>query len=146
AAAQAADALDAAADELRSANGWSTYDTFFDGGLVASMVKHDRLDRAADLVRRADAALAHLGVELGDLGERGVEGIGVDGMTRTLDIWFDNIVTDLSVRNRIAEARDRVHAARRAVRQVATRLDARASDVETRLAELTARRERVLLG
>ncbi len=146
AAAQAADALDAAAEELRSANAWSTYDTFFDGGMVASVVKHDRLDRAADLVRHADAALAHLGVELGDLGERGVEGVGVDGMTRTLDIWFDNIFTDLSVRERIAEARDRVDAARQAVGQVAARLDARARDVESRLAELTARRERLLLG
>lgn len=146
AAAQAADALTAAADELRGAHGWSTYDTFFDGGMVASLVKHGKLDRAAELVRRADAALAHLGVELGDLGERGVEGIGVDGLTRTLDIWFDNIFTDLSVRERITTARDRVESARHAVGQVAARLDARAQEAEARLTELTARRRRVLLG
>ncbi|WP_222428399.1 hypothetical protein, partial [Isoptericola variabilis] len=113
AAAQALEALDAAAEELRVTNGWSTYDTFFDGGMIASMAKHDRLDRAADRLRHADAALTHLGVELGDLGERGVAGVGIDGLTRTLDVWFDNVFTDLSVRSRIADARDRVDAARR---------------------------------
>ncbi len=146
AAAQATEALDAAAEHLRSANGWSTYDTFFDGGMIASMVKHDKLDHAAALMREADAALRHLSVELGDLGEQGVGELGIDGMTRTFDVWFDNFFTDLSVRNRIAEARDRVHVARTTVGGVAARLDGRRRDVEARLSELAARRERVLLG
>ncbi|MFE5294497.1 hypothetical protein ACFQ8T_20135 [Isoptericola sp. NPDC056618] len=107
--------LAAAEVELRGADGWSTYDTFFDGGMLASMVKHDTMDRAAGLLREADGALRHLTVELGDLGEQGVGGVGVDGLTRTLDVWFDTIFTDWSVRNRIAEARDRVAAATRAV-------------------------------
>jgi hypothetical protein len=146
AAARATEVLDAAAEHLRSANGWSTYDTFFDGGMIASMVKHDKLDRAAALMREADAALRHLSVELGDLGEQGVGELGIDGMTRTFDVWFDNIFTDLSVRNRIAEARDRVHVARTTVGGVAARLDGRLHDVEARLTELAAQRERVLLG
>ncbi|MCA5894419.1 hypothetical protein LEP48_13835 [Isoptericola sp. NEAU-Y5] len=139
-------ALDAAAGHLRSADGWSTYDTFFDGGMLASMVKHDKLDRAAELLRQADAALQHLSVELGDLGERGVGGVGIDGLTRTLDVWFDNIFTDWSVRNRIAEAIDRVRAATTAVQSVRGRLDAREGDAAVALRGLAARREAVLLA
>ncbi|MCK9795153.1 hypothetical protein M1843_15490 [Isoptericola sp. 4D.3] len=146
AAEQAAGALGAAADVLRSADGWSTYDTFFDGGMLASMAKHDRMDRAADLLREADGALRHLTVELGDLGEQGVGGVGVDGLTRTLDVWFDNIFTDWSVRNRIAEARDRVAAAGRAVDAVRQRLADRSAAVDAELAALAARRESLLVG
>jgi len=146
AAEHAAGALGAAADELRSADGWSTYDTFFDGGMVASMVKHDKLDRAAGLLREADAALRHLTVELGDLGEQGVGGVGVDGLTRTVDVWFDNIFTDWSVRNRIAEARDRVAAAGHAVDDVRQRLAERSAAVDAELAALAARRESLLVG
>ncbi|MFE7406314.1 hypothetical protein [Isoptericola sp. NPDC057559] len=142
----AARALAAAADELRGADAWSTYDTFFDGGAFASMAKHDRLDRAADLLRRADGALRRLTVELGDLGEQGIGGVGVDGFTRTLDIWFDNIFTDWSVRNRIAEARDRVGAAGRAVDAVRRRLAERAGTADAELAVLAARRETLLVG
>ncbi|MFI2102982.1 hypothetical protein ACH436_06800 [Isoptericola sp. NPDC019693] len=146
AAEQALGALGAAADELRSADGWSTYDTFFDGGMLASMAKHDRMDRAAGLLREADAALRHLTVELGDLGEQGVGGVGVDGLTRTLDVWFDNIFTDWSVRNRIAEARDRVAAAIRAVEGVRQRLAERSAAADAELAALAARRESLLVG
>ncbi|MFE5342396.1 hypothetical protein ACFQ80_19380 [Isoptericola sp. NPDC056578] len=146
AAERAARALAAAADELRDADGWSTYDTFFDGGMLASMVKHDKMDRAAGLLREADAALRHLTVELGDLGEQGVGGVGVDGLTRTLDVWFDNIFTDWSVRNRIAEARDRVAGAGRAVHGVRQRLAERGAAADAELAALAARRESLLVG
>ncbi|MFI2295574.1 hypothetical protein [Isoptericola sp. NPDC019571] len=146
AAERAARALAAAEVELRGADGWSTYDTFFDGGMLASMVKHDRMDRAAGLLREADGALRHLTVELGDLGEQGVGGVGVDGLTRTLDVWFDNIFTDWSVRNRIAEARDRVAAASRAVHGVRQRLAERSAAAEAELAALAARRESLLVA
>ncbi|MFD6135473.1 hypothetical protein [Isoptericola sp. NPDC060257] len=96
-------------------------------------------------MREADGALRHLTVELGDLGEQGVGGVGVDGLTRTLDVWFDTIFTDWSVRNRIAEARDRVAAATRAVHGVRQRLAER-SAAEAELAALAARRESLLVA
>lgn len=145
AAQDAGQALDAAAGELRGADGWSTYDTFFGGDLLASMAKHNRLDRAAELVRAADAALAHLAVELGDVGERGVGELGVEGMARTFDIWFDNVFSDLSVARHIRDSRDRVEAARAAVDHVRGRLADRLRVVHEDLLELERLRERILL-
>lgn len=139
-------ALDAAAEELAGAAGWSTYDTFFGGDLLAGMAKHNRLDRAAELARAADAALAHLAVELGDVGERGVGSLGVEGMVRTFDIWFDNVFSDLSVARHIRESRERVDAARAAVVHVGGRLADRLAAVEEDLAGLDHRRENLLLS
>jgi hypothetical protein len=143
---QAGSALAAAADELRSASGWSTYDTFLGGDWIASMAKHQRLDQASDMVRAADAALAHLAVELGDVGERGVGPIGVEGLARTFDIWFDNVFSDWAVASHIKDAQDRVAEALSAVDHVRRRLAERREAVALDLTALARRREELLLA
>lgn len=92
-----ADALSA----LRSANDWSNWDTFAGGGLISSAIKHDRMDTAKAAIERAQTALARFGRELDDLGLPGMVLPTTDGLTRGVDIWFDNIFTDLTVRARI---------------------------------------------
>jgi hypothetical protein len=92
-----ADALSA----LRSANDWSNWDTFAGGGLISSSIKHDRMDTAKAAIERAQTALARFGRELDDLGLPGMVLPTTDGLTRGVDIWFDNIFTDLTVRDRI---------------------------------------------
>lgn len=117
-----------AAELLGSARAWSTYDTFFDGGLITDMVKYDRIERAQDLMRRADHALRILARELADVGEAAVGGVEITEGNRIFDVWFDNIVTDWRVRNRIGEAADRVLGARQAVTALCQRLDARLAE------------------
>jgi len=69
--------------------------------VISSSFKHDRLDQAARPAAYADRCLAVLRTELADVGiVRPVGRIGVDGGTRFLDVWFDNIFTDLAVRDR----------------------------------------------
>ena len=92
-----ADALAA----LRSANNWSDWDTFGGGGLISSSIKHGRMDEAQAAIGRAQSALSRFGRELDDLGLSGMVLPTTDGLTRGVDIWFDNIFTDLSVRGRI---------------------------------------------
>ncbi|GAA6527432.1 hypothetical protein [Intrasporangium sp. DVR] len=92
-----ADALSA----LRSADGWSAWDTFGGGGLISSAIKHDRMGLAQARIERGQAALVRFGRELDDLGLPGIVLPATDGLTRGLDIWFDNIFTDVAVRGRI---------------------------------------------
>jgi hypothetical protein len=139
----AAGSLAEAAAHLRSADGWATYDTFFGGGFVADMVKHDKLDRAAALMRRADLDLRRLATELGDLGQQGVGGIGIDGLTSIFD-WMDNIFGDWAVKNRIADAAGRVQHARVAVEHVQQGLAAREEALQHRAADVEARRAALL--
>ncbi|QAY69204.1 hypothetical protein [Xylanimonas protaetiae] len=136
--------LQAAWDELRSAGGWATYDTFLGGGMMGDLVKRSKMDKAADLMRRADLDLRQLSTELGDVGRAGVGTIGVDSLTGTLDFWFDNIFSDWAVKNRIDEAGGRVEAAVRGVMAVLDGLGPRATALATEAAALESRRAALL--
>lgn len=129
---------------LRSAGSWSTWDTFGGGGLFTDMVKYDKLDQVAVALRRADAALGRFSRELADLRLSGVEAVNLDGMTQAFDVWFDNIFTDWSVKNRIGDAAQRTAAAADVVHRVRTGLAEQERALATRRADLVSRRERLL--
>jgi len=137
-------ALGEASQHLGSASGWATYDTFFGGGLVSDLMKHNRLDQAGELMRRADAALGHLATELADVDIDAVGEIGITELARAFDIWFDNIFSDYQVRERIRDAAARVDGLLHAVDRVADELMRRLGGVETVLRDLEASRREVL--
>ncbi len=148
AAGAAAQALAAVRDGLDRASGWSTYDTFFGGGAISSAMKHSRLDEAAQQAAYADRCLLALRTELADVGVTGPTApqLQIDGLTRFVDVWFDNIFTDFSVRGRIRDAQANVDKAQRAVHEVSNRLRRRAGDIQTRVAQLGTERLAVLNG
>ncbi|HET7821158.1 MAG TPA: hypothetical protein VFL10_06495 [Ornithinibacter sp.] len=143
---RAAAALDAARNELGSADSWSAYDTWFGGGLISSMVKHDRIDAAGRSIAAAQDALVDLARELDDV--QGVTGLradlGISPSARTFDVWFDNVFSDLSVRSSIKDSVLRVDTAVASVREAMARLGLRGAALDQRLADLTARRDELL--
>jgi hypothetical protein len=146
AAAQARHALSEVLDRLGSASGWSTYDTFFGGGALSSAVKHSRLDEAAQAAAQADRCLAVLRTELADVNGMTFTApqLVVTGLTRFVDIWFDNIFTDLAVRDRIKQAQRNVAQSMRLVHDVAGRLNQRAAQAHARLATIDTERTNLL--
>jgi hypothetical protein len=146
AAKRAEHALAALQDSLGRAEGWSTYDTFFGGGAISSAIKHSRLDEAAQQAEYADRCLLALRTELADVGESGpvAPQLPIDGLTRFVDVWFDNIFTDFSVRGRIKDAQANVDRALRAVFGVSARLRRRGADIQTRLGQIDTERLAVL--
>jgi hypothetical protein len=148
AAAAAGQALRQVEESLGSAGSWSTYDTWFGGGAVSSYVKHDRLDQAQRAASRAEASLAALRRELADVGGAGavVPSLGIDGLTRFLDIWLDNIFTDLSVASRIKDAKATTADAQRAVAAVQRSLQDRRTALGAQADDLSRRRTELLSG
>jgi len=146
AATDAVQALWVATERLGSAGNWSTYDTWLGGGVIGSMVKHDRLDQAQQAASYAESRLAVLRSELADVGvgPEVAPSLSLDRTTRFVDIWFDNIVTDLAVGSRITKAKETVSSAGRAVNSVAQRLHDRRAALTTELDALDARREALL--
>jgi hypothetical protein len=136
-------ALDEARDRLGSADSWSAYDTWMGGGMLSSMVKHDRLDEAGARIEAAQRALADFTRELGDVGSVQAlsADLGISPMTRTVDVFFDNIFSDLSVRGQIKSSLDAVDAARVSVGRALDGLTARAADLHSRRADLLRRRD-----
>ncbi len=137
--------LTQAASLLGSAGSWSTWDTFGGGGMLTDMMKYEKVDRATEALRRADLALSSFSRELADVHLPQVQGVQVDQMMRTFDVWFDNIFSDMAVRSRIEDARSRVGYAIGQVEQALAALGQKGRDIAAELAALDARREQLLL-
>ncbi len=137
-------ALDEALSKLDSAGGWSTYDTFFGGGLVADMVKHSRIDEATDAFVRVNRALERLSVELTDVGIAALEGVEISDMLAVFDVLFDNILSDWMVRDRISQAQAKAKDLSQLLDDLAGELTTQANDASDRIATLHARRESIL--
>jgi myosin heavy subunit len=150
AAMQAADAarqaLSLVEDKLGSASSWNTYDTFFGGGMLATAMEHSRLDDAAQAAAEADRRMAVLRTDLTQLDQ--VEAtspmITLSSATRFMDLWFNNIFTDLAVRDRINQGQQNVAQSLQMVSAVEERLKAQSADVQSRLTEIEGQRRDLL--
>jgi len=138
-------ALDAALAKLDSAGRWSTYDTFFGGGLVSDigqalehrMTRPKRSGRSTEPWSGSPSSVA-------DIGGATIDGVDVSQTLAVFDVLFDNIVSDWMVRERISDAKARAEDLRRRLSQLASELDAEAAASSTRVTGLLRRREEIL--
>lgn len=87
---------------FESARGWSTYDTFFRGGLLADIAKYSKIDEANNAVSRISSSSNIMNKELRDVDltfHENMDNIGQG--ERIFDIAFDNIFSDWNVRSKI---------------------------------------------
>lgn len=145
AASAAHQSLIAVQHHLGGASGWSSFDTWF-GGIGSSVAKHERLDQAAAAAAHADMCLSILRTELADVGGAApvVPQLAFGRLTRFLDVWLDNIFTDLAVGQRIRKAQSNVAECLEQVGQVGTRLERSASEVRTQLDAIETERHDLL--
>jgi hypothetical protein len=144
AAERAAEHLGEAAELLVSARSWSAYDTWWGGSFVTSWMKRNNLDGVAAEMRAADAALKRFTTELSDVHSEGLRLVEAGAFTRFFDVWFDNLFTDLSVRDRIIAAQKKVDQALAGVREFQTTLPQRAHRCTDELARLEGERVAIL--
>ena len=124
--ARASDAVREASRRLASAKSWGTYDTWFGGDLISSMVKHDRIDDSNDSLRQVGAALATARRELADVDvDLSTDPLVVDSFLKTTDIWFDNFFSDISVQGRITDHIGSIDRLRVRLGELRTRVDDR---------------------
>jgi hypothetical protein len=147
AAGTATQALSRVRETLDSADGWSTFDTFGGGGLLTSAIKHSRLDEAAEEAARADRSLAALRTELADVPGAALTApqLAIGELTRFVDVWLDNIFTDLAVQDRINQAQENVERSTQLVHEVRTRLEQRIAQARARLDAIDSERHTLLM-
>jgi hypothetical protein len=133
-------------DRLGAAANWSTFDTYFDHGMVANAIKHDRIDQAAQAASTADERLAALRTDLAELGgyEPTAPGLEISGGFKFADIFFNNIFTDLAVGRQIRDAQDNVDRSAQQVQALQDRLKNRVGIVTERLDAMEAERQQLL--
>ncbi|QDP99155.1 hypothetical protein FOH38_00550 [Lysinibacillus fusiformis] len=102
--------LGQAAASLHSASGYSTWDTFFGGGLIATHLKHDALDKTESYLHNAQIALQRFQNELLDVQDMSTKSLHVetDGFVKFADYFFDDIFSAWSVHSKISTAREQV--------------------------------------
>jgi hypothetical protein len=133
-------------DRLGTAANWSTFDTYFDHGMVANAIKHDRIDQAAQVARAADQRLAALRSDLAELGrsEPTAPRLEISAGFKFADIFFNNIFTDLAVGRQIRDAQDNVQRSEQQVRALEDRLTHQVGTVTEQLQAMDAEREQLL--
>lgn len=89
---------------LNSAKTWSTLD-IFGGDILSSMVKHNKIDEVQMHFSRISNLTSSFNKELRDVN---ISGVGFSATTKTFDIFFDNIFSDLSVDKHISQSYDNI--------------------------------------
>lgn len=110
--------INSAMEHLQSAESWATYDIWARGGILSHMAKYDHIDNAQAEFDRLSYQLKDLKKELADIKDFEIaSNLGIDSSTRMFDFWFDNIFTDLNVRDKIradkedvSRLKDKIHA------------------------------------
>lgn len=95
---------------LDSAKGWSTYDTFFGGGLIATAMKHDAIDASERTMHELQSALERFSRELADVKEV-VSGLHIErgSLIQFADYFLDDIFSEWTMHGRINDSLDKVN-------------------------------------
>lgn len=96
-------ALQNAEEALESAKRWGTYD-MLGGGMIATHVKHDRIDRALSYAHEARKRLVRFQKELQDIGLTASTALNMDGFVKFADYFFDGLLADWAVQDKISNA------------------------------------------
>lgn len=140
---QAAFDLDSAGGKLESAGSWGVYD-MLGGGMLATAIKHSRMDAARDLMYQAQCALSRFRSELADVKVQADLGLEVGAFETFGDYFFDGFLFDWMVQSKIRDSQDsvnetrsRVEAALGKLEDLRVRTEQEAAALEAELRRLT---------
>lgn len=132
---------------LDSAEDWATFDVWSRGGIISHMAKYEHIDDAQAHLNRLGSLIKDFENELRDVNMLDVcEYTGIDSTTRAVDFWFDNIFTDLNVRDKI---REDLYLIRKLIGQVETiesRLENNKAKVNCILSELEVKKNKLVMN
>ncbi|MCC8046641.1 MAG: hypothetical protein LIP12_14330 [Clostridiales bacterium] len=100
---RALDSLENAQHELKGAKNWGLLD-LFGGGMVTTMLKHGRMDKAQRQIEDAKYYLQVLKKELRDIDIPMNINVEVGSFLSFADLFFDGMVADWLVQSRINDA------------------------------------------
>ncbi|MFD0588696.1 hypothetical protein ACFQZE_11915 [Paenibacillus sp. GCM10027627] len=129
------ESLDRAKEHLDSAHSWGAYD-MVGGGVIATAVKHNRIDDARSAIHSAQSGLRRFQCELKDV-QRDVRiEIDMNGLLTFSDFFFDGFIIDWVVQGRIKDAVQQVEHKRTYVRRIISGLENELAKKEALIAEL----------
>ncbi|WP_300409559.1 hypothetical protein [Lagierella sp.] len=116
------DSIDNATSYLNSARTWGKWDIFA-GGFITSLLKRNKINKANQYIYGISESLENLNKELADVNMTLPESVRDSISDRALDMWFDNIFTDLRVQGEIKESLRQLAVFRESILDLIKRLD-----------------------
>ncbi|MEK4425223.1 hypothetical protein [Solibacillus sp. FSL K6-1523] len=103
-------ALADAANSLKTASSYSTWDTFFGGGFIATALKHDKLDESNSAIHKAQISLQRFHNELLDVQQMKHDTLNIDtdGFVKFADYFFDDIFSAWSIHSKISTSMNQI--------------------------------------
>ncbi|MCD8104414.1 MAG: hypothetical protein LUF35_05300 [Lachnospiraceae bacterium] len=114
---RALDSLENAQHELKGAKNWGIVD-LFGGGMLTTLFKHGRMDKAQRQIEDAKYYLQILKKELRDIDVPMNINVEVGSFLSFADLFFDGMVADWLVQSRINDALRQVEAANARVLEI----------------------------
>lgn len=146
----AANAKDTAKDiyeQLQQAEGWGTFDIWLNYDLIANVKKYEHINKAEADYNRLSSYMKDLEKELRDISPLGNdEMVKVKKSERVLDFWFDNIFTDISVRDNIRYNKGEASKLMHKLSQVIDKLNDRKNEVNKILDHLEQQKNDIILS
>lgn len=94
----AIDTKDSALSAIGSAKSYSTWDTWFGGGLLVDSMKYDAIEDMKIEIEILGNQMKRLEKEMADIGEKhAIEVTEIDGLTGFFDMFFDDFFSALTV-------------------------------------------------
>lgn len=118
---RALQSLYAAQNDLNSAKNWGIVD-LFGGGMITSLIKHSKMNNAQSHMEQAKHDLQRFSKELGDVAAYISLDFNAGDFLSFADYFFDGLVADWLVQDRINSARAQVDEAIRRVQNILGRL------------------------
>lgn len=136
-------ALEEASKSLTSAENWGALD-MLGGGMLTTAVKHTRVDDADTAIHTAQRHLRKFANELNDLGEHYGVNIDIPGGWMVADYFFDGLIVDWFVQNRIQSSHEEVRKIRRKTHEAFLDLEALHQQFEKKEANMKEDMDRIV--
>jgi hypothetical protein len=142
---QLLDSLQKAKNELESASGWGTWD-MLGGGLIATMAKHSKIDEAKSTMGQAQVLAKRFERELADVGEDMAFDIEIGAFATFADYFFDGLIADWIVQDRIHESRSRVEQLSSKVSLLLSKISRGIEDTQKKIEDIDKEMKRFIEG
>jgi hypothetical protein len=132
--------LEAVVASLKSAEGWGTWD-MLGGGLVATAVKHKKLDEARAKMHAVQATLGRFQRELADVMVHERVADDINDFDMVADYLFDNLISDWIVQSKIKRSLENVVRLQEQAHRIVVELEQERVEVQERIEFLDRERK-----
>lgn len=134
-----------ALESLQKAESWATYEVWMKGGIISHAAKYSHVDEAQSKFNVLSSQIKNLKSELSDVDGFLNENLSeISSSQRTVDFWFDNIFTNLSVRSKIRDNMDTLREIMGKVRNIESKLLERQKSIEREMETKESEQEEII--